>query len=244
MKTDGDVDNNLTLNELNNYIQSLREWIESAKTVQQQNYQAFQDVVRLSNQRPAPNRVGLIQFVIPPLWKRFAAETIDFILLFTLKLYLTFLLFYNFDFPLADKEELISILENPEKVAAVSAELAVLEVLYRVLACIYETYWLHGAEPASPGKFLLGLRVYCTEEVVTINENENPVLLVNPGSLGWAKSFWRAILKNILLGLVMFPMCFGMFISRHNRTVYDLLVGTVVVEHNPEVRVIPQNVNN
>lgn len=94
-----------------------------------------------------------------------------------------------------------------------------------------QTYCLCNGEPATPGKFLLGLRVVCISEVMEVDQDHR-YLYLHPATRPNLKiAFCRAVVKNILLGVVMFPMCFGMFISRYKRTVYDHLVGTIVVEH-------------
>ena len=82
----------------------------------------------------------------------------------------------------------------------------------------------------------MGLRVISVDEVKTPVNYPNNVVCVKPGtSLGLRKSFFRAIFKNIVLGFLMFPICFGFFIFRYNRTGYDMLVGSIVVEYIPNI---------
>lgn len=51
-------------------------------------------------------------------------------------------------------------------------------------------------------------------------------------NLGFKKALLRALAKNLLMAL-LFPFCFAMFFFRSNRTSYDIMTKTIVVEENP-----------
>lgn len=50
-------------------------------------------------------------------------------------------------------------------------------------------------------------------------------------NLGFKKALLRALAKNLLMAL-LFPFCFAMFFFRSNRTSYDIMTKTIVVEEN------------
>jgi uncharacterized RDD family membrane protein YckC len=89
---------------------------------------------------------------------------------------------------------------------------------------------------ATPGKTVMGIRVVLCTKVTQIEGRPMDVIAVHPGTdlgLGWA--FARSFIKNLILA-VLFPVCFVLFFFRHNRTVYDILCQTIVVEDPPRQR--------
>ncbi|KAK9758466.1 RDD family [Popillia japonica] len=228
----------LTLNELNQYFVELKAWLDNARAVQTVQQQSFERELNVQGplQESVYRHLGYTLYAIPPLWKRLLAEAVDFAILFGFKLYLTFIVFHNLEFAVDDGDEFLSLLEDPQKAMEMSTGLAVLEIVYRAIACLYETYFLYNGQPATPGKILLGLRVVCISDVIEVDQQHRFLYLYPASRPNLKVAFCRAVVKNVLLGVVMFPMCFGMFISRYKRTVYDLLVGTIVVEHRGPVR--------
>lgn len=45
----------------------------------------------------------------------------------------------------------------------------------------------------------------------------------------------RSVVKNFSLTF-LFPICFTLFSFQHNRTVYDIIAGSIVVEERPNQR--------
>jgi uncharacterized RDD family membrane protein YckC len=89
---------------------------------------------------------------------------------------------------------------------------------------------------ATPGKTAMGIRVVLCTKVTHIEGRPLDVIAVHPATdlgLGWA--FARSFIKN-LIHAVLFPVCFALFFFRHNRTVYDILCRTIVVEELPRQR--------
>lgn len=89
---------------------------------------------------------------------------------------------------------------------------------------------------------LLGLRIVHVDAVVPIdvpiggpalNANNVPIkaLLYPAANPGFKRALCRAIAKNILM-VLLFPMCFIMFFFKNNRTGYDIMTRTIVVEEN------------
>ena len=125
-----------------------------------------------------------------------------------------------------------------------SSDLLLLEVLTKIAVCFYEALWTMSGQVyvggATPGKVLLGLRIVHVEAVVPIqrmqggvNNNGTPLraLLYPATNPGFKRAFFRAIAKNILMAL-LFPMCFVMLFFKNNRTAYDVMTKTIVVEEN------------
>ncbi|XP_076763276.1 protein FAM8A1 isoform X2 [Xylocopa sonorina] len=178
------------------------------------------------------------EYRIPPIWKRFAAEFIDSTVLFLLKFSITFIVIDVFDF--VDKDDLDLVRTNLKIDYKMALEMTygilVLEIIHRVTVCIFEAIWLqHGVNGriggATPGKFMMGLRVVQCRSVTPVDRPEDPdVVLVSPGTdLGLPLALGRSVVKNMVLAF-LFPVCFALFFFRFNRTVYDLLCNSIVVE--------------
>lgn len=88
---------------------------------------------------------------------------------------------------------------------------------------------------------LLGIRILYAEAVqVTdplrqagLNNNQPMRALVWPAqNLGIERALFRSVFKNLFITF-LFPICFFAFLYRNNRTIYDWLTKTVVVEEQP-----------
>ncbi|KAF2367440.1 RDD protein [Trinorchestia longiramus] len=202
---------------------------------------------------PPPAERGR-EYLIPSLWKRFLAETIDFMLLFTIKLAITYLAidFLDLLFPFSDMENYnletlrADMLSDYRLTMNVTWDIFLLETIHRVLNCVFEALCLHrdgrGLGGATPGKKMMGLRVVrCQWVVPTLNEQ---VLVYPAADLGLCRSFIRAVAKNLTITL-MFPMCVTFFMYHNNRMLYDVMAGSLVVEDiQPVRRARPANNDN
>nr|CAI5865182.1 unnamed protein product [Callosobruchus analis] len=177
------------------------------------------------------------EFVISPLWKRAVAEIMDFLLLFALKMALTFLLIESFDIidlSLYGYEAFRKRLEDPDMAMPMAVELLTLELLHRVIVCVYETIFLKGNFCATPGKRYMGLIVITAESITPVAGRANETIAATGASiLGWKKSLARALLKNLFVGLFL-PLCVAFYIFPHNRTSYDMMSNSIVVEYHHE----------
>lgn len=195
------------------------------------------------------NRNGGYEYVIAPLWKRFVAEAIDIVIIFLLKVMTTMAFIDIFDIDLLDIDfDAIrnSIEEDYTELLSFTSELIFLEIITKFAVCIYETVWtIHGNGQiggATPGKMLMGIRIVHVEAVVLLDppqpgmpvNNQNPIkaLLYPATNPGFKRALCRSVAKNALIAL-FFPMCFLMFFFKHNRTMYDIMTKTIVVEDNP-----------
>ncbi|KAM3967757.1 protein FAM8A1 [Aphomia sociella] len=182
---------------------------------------------------------GGFEYVIPPLYKRLTAEFIDFMLLFILKLIVTFIAVDMFELIDLDKFDIYKFSEHFDDykyAMELTSEILFLEVIYRILVCIFEAFCLCGSVGrtggATPGKALLGLRVVTASAVIPVEGRPKETVLLYPGRpLSFAIALIRSIMKNFLISL-LFPLCVVLFVFRHNRTGYDLLCGVIVVEEN------------
>lgn len=124
-----------------------------------------------------------------------------------------------------------------------SSDLLLVEIITKILVCIYEAvFTAHGQTfigGATPGKKIMGLRILYVEGVLPLDQFPPGIHLNNAVRLrallypaqnpGFKRALLRAIAKNMLMTL-MFPMCFVLLFFRHNRTGYDVMTKTIVVE--------------
>lgn len=91
---------------------------------------------------------------------------------------------------------------------------------------------------ATPGKMLMGIRILYVEAVQLVDQPRQPALnnnqpmkaLLWPAqNLGFERALFRSFAKNMFITF-LFPICFVAFLYRNNRTIYDVMTKTVVVE--------------
>ncbi|KAK8721886.1 hypothetical protein OTU49_012619, partial [Cherax quadricarinatus] len=84
-----------------------------------------------------------VEYTIPPLWKRLIAEVIDFLLLFAIKLAVTFAAVDAFDL-LSDIEKYdfenlgADIMSDYKMALDMTSEILVLELIHRIGTCVFE----------------------------------------------------------------------------------------------------------
>lgn len=140
-----------------------------------------------------------------------------------------------------------SIEDDYSQLLSFTSELVFLEIITKLAVCIYEAAWTaqgHGIlGGATPGKIIFGLRILHVDAVVPLEALPQPgqglnygnpmkALLYPATNPGFKRALFRAVAKNAMMAL-LFPMCFIMFFFRNNRTGYDVLTKTIVVEENP-----------
>ena len=129
-----------------------------------------------------------------------------------------------------------------------SSDLVALEILMKVFVCLYEAVWTMSGRiyvgGATPGKLLLRLRIVYVEVLSVSNVEQVPnetghclrALVCPAGNPGFRRAFLRAVAKNLVLAL-LFPVCFVFLFLKNNRTFYDVLTKTIVVEENQSPRI-------
>uniref|UniRef100_A0A8C5W7H5 Family with sequence similarity 8 member A1 n=1 Tax=Leptobrachium leishanense TaxID=445787 RepID=A0A8C5W7H5_9ANUR len=108
-------------------------------------------------------------------------------------------------------------------------KMMVVALIYRLLVCFYEIICIWGAGGATPGKFLLGLRVVTCDSSVLIAPNR--VLVIPSTNVNMTASTIRAVIKNFSIAF-FFPAFITLLFFQHNRTAYDIVAGTIVVKRN------------
>lgn len=134
-----------------------------------------------------------------------------------------------------------SLEDDYSEFLSLTSELLFLEVITKIAVCFYEAMWTFSGQNiiggATPGKMMMGIRIIHVDAVVPleplpIGVNQPLRALLYPASNpGFKRALCRAGAKNLLMAL-LFPMCFVMFFFKHNRTGYDLITKTIVVEEN------------
>ncbi|KAK2165166.1 hypothetical protein LSH36_54g09032 [Paralvinella palmiformis] len=131
-----------------------------------------------------------LRFKIPPLWKRVAAEFLDFFLLFITKLVVT-IFFVEYvglvDLHHYDFEYLMTTDMDYNTAFTMTSELVAMEIVNRVFICIFETLCLRKGlggtvGGTTPGKRILGLKVISCREVSSLLGRK--VLVIPAGNIG------------------------------------------------------------
>lgn len=179
-------------------------------------------------QNGSPPQAGR-EYTIPSPLQRFLAETVDFFILFCVKATIVLWIMHLFgmkdiakfitNFIIEEIDENTSI-EDLQKMMAVA-------LVYRVLVCVYETICIWGAGGATPGKFLFGLRVVTCDTSTMVRPNR--VFVVPASNVSLSASTVRALNKNFSIAF-LFPVFITLLFFQHNRTVYDIVAGTIVVQ--------------
>ncbi|XP_077488300.1 protein FAM8A1 [Amblyomma americanum] len=193
----------------------------------------------VGGQRVQRPRLGH-EFKLPPLWKRFAAEVLDSFILLFVKLLVTYIAVDFFDIIDLEKYDFDLLREdalNYKLALEVTSEIVVLEVIHRILVCLYETICLHKGVDSpggrTPGKGVFGLKVVSCASVEEIGGSRIRVYPAGDIGLGWA--LLRSFVKNFTMAF-LFPACLTIFCFQHGRAAYDVLCNCIVVEELP-----PQN---
>ncbi|KAG0417455.1 hypothetical protein HPB47_005607 [Ixodes persulcatus] len=116
-----------------------------------------------------------------------------------------------------------------------TSEIVVLELIHRVLVCLYETICLHRGSDTpggrTPGKGVFGLKVVSCASVEDIGDSRIRVYPAGDIGLGWA--LLRSFVKNFTMAF-LFPACLTIFCFQHGRAAYDILCNCIVVEELPQ----------
>lgn len=183
-----------------------------------------------SGQQPhgTPPQPGA-EYTIPSPLQRFMAETVDFLILFCVKATIVLCVMHMSgmkdiakfitQFIVEEIDENTSM-EDLQKMMAVA-------LVYRVLVCVYETICIWTSGGATPGKFLLGLQVVACDTTTLMRPNR--VLVVPATNVSFSASAVRALNKNFSIAF-LFPVFITLLFFQHNRTVYDIVAGTIVVQ--------------
>ncbi|OCT76492.1 protein FAM8A1 [Xenopus laevis] len=171
------------------------------------------------------------EYVIPTLAQRFRAEMVDFFILFFIKAAFILSIMHISGIQDISKFTMQYIIEEVDEDTSMEdlQKMMVVALIYRIVVCFYEIICIWGAGGATPGKFLLGLRVVTCDSSVLIGPNR--VLVVPSTNVNLTSSTIRAVIKNFSIAF-FFPAFITLLFFQHNRTAYDIVAGTIVVRRN------------
>ncbi|RXN26136.1 FAM8A1-like protein [Labeo rohita] len=113
------------------------------------------------------------EYTIPSPLRRFLAETVDFFILFCVKATIVLWIMHLSGMKDISKFMMQFIVEEIDENTSLEdlQKMMVVALAYRVLVCVYEIICIWGAGGATPGKFLLGLRVVTCDSTVLVQPN-------------------------------------------------------------------------
>ncbi|XP_016151552.1 PREDICTED: protein FAM8A1 [Ficedula albicollis] len=180
---------------------------------------------------PDTGRPAGREFLIPSLAHRFIAEMVDFFILFFIKATIILSIMHLSGIKDISKFAMHYIIEEIDEDTSMEdlQKMMIVALIYRLLVCFYEIICIWGAGGATPGKFLLGLRVVTCETSVLIAPSR--VLVIPSSNVSMTTSTVRALIKNFSIAS-FFPAFITLLFFQHNRTAYDIVAGTIVVRRN------------
>ncbi|XP_032298395.1 protein FAM8A1 [Coturnix japonica] len=182
-------------------------------------------------QREAAGRPAGREFIIPSLAHRFIAEMVDFFILFFIKATIVLSIMHLSGIKDISKFAMHYIIEEIDEDTSMEdlQKMMIVALIYRLLVCFYEIICIWGAGGATPGKFLLGLRVVTCDTSVLVAPSR--VLVIPSSNVSMTTSTIRALIKNFSIAS-FFPAFITLLFFQHNRTAYDIVAGTIVVRRN------------
>ncbi|RXN01742.1 Protein FAM8A1 [Acipenser ruthenus] len=186
--------------------------------------------------RPVQQLHGNVQqagreYTIPSPLHRFLAEIVDFFILFFIKASIVLSIMHFSGMKDISKFAMNYIVEEIDEDTSMEElqKMMIVALVYRVLVCFYEIICIWGAGGATPGKFLLGLRVVTCDTSVLVRQDR--VIVMPASNVSLSASTVRALNKNFSIAF-FFPAFITLLFFQHNRTVYDIVAGTIVVKRN------------
>ncbi|MCJ8728319.1 hypothetical protein PDJAM_G00003050 [Pangasius djambal] len=179
---------------------------------------------------PVPQQPGQEYFIPSPL-HRFLAEMVDFFILFFIKATIILSIMHLSGMKDISKFAMHFIVEEIDEDTSMEElqKMMLVALVYRILVCFYEIVCIWGAGGATPGKFLFGLQVVTCDTSVLVQPNR--VRVVPATNISLSASTIRALNKNFSIAF-FFPAFITLLFFQHNRTVYDIVAGTIVVKRN------------
>nr|XP_020468499.1 protein FAM8A1-like isoform X2 [Monopterus albus] len=166
------------------------------------------------------------EYSIPSPLQRLLAEMVDFLILFFIKATIIISIMHLSGIKNVSKFAMHFIVEEIDEDTSMEElqKMMLVALVYRILiVCIW------GAGGATPGKFLIGLRVVTCDSSVLVQPNR--VLVVPATNVSLSASTVRALNKNFSIAF-FFPAFITLLFFQHNRTVYDMVAGTIVVKRS------------
>jgi uncharacterized RDD family membrane protein YckC len=172
-------------------------------------------------------------YQIPSFAKRVAAELIDFLLLFFVKLVLVYFLV---ELEVVDIDQYVKILSDDVDLSSlidITQGLFHLELCAKVICGIIEAYcisfglWSYPAG-CTPGKYLMRIQVVSCINILPVPGNPTRIQVSRAPTVPFGNSLVRALIKNSIFN-VLFPLNTLLYFFSYNRAVYDVVAKTIVV---------------
>lgn len=169
------------------------------------------------------------EYIIPSPFQRLVAEMVDFFILFFIKATIIISVMHLSGMKDISKFAMHFIVEEIDEDTSMEElqKMMLVALVYRILVCFYEIACIWGAGGATPGKHLFGLTVVMCDSSVLVQPNR--VLVVPATEVSLSASSIRALNKNFSIAF-FFPAFITLLFFQHNRTVYDMVAGTIVVK--------------
>uniref|UniRef100_A0A915AJA0 RDD domain-containing protein n=1 Tax=Parascaris univalens TaxID=6257 RepID=A0A915AJA0_PARUN len=169
---------------------------------------------------------------IPSFSRRIAAEIIDSVIAFGVKLFIVYFLVEINAIDLEKYDRLLSDEADLQSLIDITQELFPIELLGKVVISVAEALFLSygwGSVPsgATPGKGLMGIQVLSCRHITPIPGTDDVEVLRDP-HVPFKNSLLRSLIKNMLINL-LFPLSAAAYAFNYNRAIYDLAANTIVV---------------
>uniref|UniRef100_A0AC34R806 RDD domain-containing protein n=1 Tax=Panagrolaimus sp. JU765 TaxID=591449 RepID=A0AC34R806_9BILA len=173
------------------------------------------------------------EYQIPSFARRCAAELLDFLILFVLKmLFVCFLV----ELELVDLDQYIKILADDVDLTAlidITQGLFHLELCAKIICGIIEAYCISFGimglpVGCTPGKYWMRIQVVSCINILPVPGQRDRVTISRQPSVPFGSSLIRALIKNSVFN-VLFPLNTLLYFFSYNRAVYDIAAKTVVV---------------
>ncbi|XP_020802973.1 uncharacterized protein LOC110179701 [Drosophila serrata] len=190
---------------------------------------------RGDQQNPIDRRGGYV-VALAPLWKRAVAQAIDMYLLLLLKVLIAHLLACQFP---SIGEQLIWRVITDDLVMyyfgiTTSTQALLVRMFLKLVGFCYEPLWTSYCNGATPGKWLMKIRIVTACAVMPFSPPDGPshprIVFVYPA---WRLTMQRAIFRSLIkrfVTTIILPISIR-FVFRRHRAYYDQWTNTIVLDN-------------
>ncbi|KAH8234246.1 hypothetical protein KR038_004673 [Drosophila bunnanda] len=196
-------------------------------------------ILNRSDQQNLIDRHGGYVVALAPLWKRAVAQAIDMYLVLLLKVLIAHLLVCQF--PSIGKELIWRVVTDDLIMyyfgISTSTQTLLVRMFLKLVGFCYEPLWTSYCNGATPGKWLMEIRIATACVVLPFypaarpNHRQPRLVVVYPA---WRLSMQRAIFRSLIkrfVTTIILPISIR-FVFRRNSAYYDQWTKTVVVDTN------------
>ncbi|KAH8377574.1 hypothetical protein KR093_006110 [Drosophila rubida] len=199
-------------------------------------------------------RLGGIEMLVAPFWKRAVADIVDRLIIILLQVLMAFVFtsFAHIDLKrplvrilLLEEDIVFSVSEVAREFVQLSVATICMIMLSKLLACCYEFLFLMHNHGMTPGKYLMNIRVIYVRTLLPVQPRPAPIYIyqvysdpyyavVYPAITPTAERILMRVLLKTFIVHCSVPFCLLLLFPRDNRTTYDMMAKTVVVETRSE----------